>query len=76
MEPCLELKLTGRQGHILVEGKAQDRFLDGNYVAFRLVLDQTELPVIANALKWQTRIDSTRARQVYKCPKLVRISHR
>ena len=51
MEPCLELKLTGRQGHILVEGKAQDRFLDGNYVAFRLVLGQTELPVIANALR-------------------------
>jgi len=62
MEPYLELKLTGDgKGHILVEGKAQDPLSGhyGTYVAFRLGLDQTELPAIASALRAADPSDST-----------------
>ena len=51
MEPYLELKLTGDgKGLIVVEGRAQDLMSAGTYLAFRLELDQTELPTIAGAL--------------------------
>ncbi len=52
IEPHLELKLSGDgRGHFNLEGKADDTLWQGNYLCFRLELDQTELPAIASALR-------------------------
>jgi hypothetical protein len=52
MEPHLELRFTGDgKGHVLVEGKAQQQLFAGTSLEFRMELDQTELPAIANALR-------------------------
>lgn len=52
MEPCLELRFTGNgRGLILVEGKAEDLFLQNACLSFTLELAQTELPALSNALK-------------------------
>src|SRR6476660_6964955 len=52
IERHLELKLSGDgKGHVLVEGKAQHRLSLGTYLAFRLEIDQTELPAIVSCLR-------------------------
>lgn len=52
MEPYLELNFSGNgRGLIVVEGKAQDLLSQDTFLSFRLELDQTELPPIANALR-------------------------
>ena len=52
IEPYLELKLTGDGiGHVLVEGKAQDRLSVGTSLLFQFEVDQTELPAIISELR-------------------------
>jgi hypothetical protein len=51
LEPNLELSFAGDgKGHVEVKGTARNNFHTGTKLSFRLDLDQTYLPAIANAL--------------------------